>query len=549
MEKPWFKNWPDELPKTLRYPDIPLYRFLEKTAESSSNRTAIIYYDAQINFGELNNLTNKFLSALRDFGLRKGDRIALYLPNIPQFIIAYYGSLKNGLIIVPCNPMYKERELEHQLNDSGAKVIVTLDTLYSTVKNVQKITVLEKVIVTNAKEYAAAEAKIPYPYDDYKKTFPETIDFKEILERYEPSCDSTAVSENDLVNLQYTAGTTAFSKGVMLTNSNFVATTVGGAEWANIKANDVILGVPPFFHITGMVWCMNIALYVGATTIPVPRFEAEDSLEIIQKYKTTFTIAPTTFFVGLMNHPRFKSYDLKSLRLVYSGGAPVPASVQERWHDLTGGEILIAYGLSETCSPGIFNLVKKPKRGSLGVPFIDTDVKIVDSALGKELPIGETGEILVKGPQVAAGYWNKPEETVEAFRDEWLYTGDIGRIDEDGYIYYVDRKKDLINVSGYKVWPNEIESVLYQHPSVKEVAVIGVPDAYRGETVKAFVVLKYDEKDRVKEEDLINYCKESMAAYKYPRMIEFRDELPKSAAGKMLRRELKREEMEKRQES
>lgn len=546
MEKPWLENWPDGLPKTLKYPDVPLYSFLKKTAEKFPGRTAILYYGAKISFAELNNLTDRLVSALRDIGLKKGDRIALYLPNIPQFIIAYYGSLKNGLIIVPCNPMYKERELEHQLKDSGAKVIVTLDSLYPTVKNVEKATSIEKVIVTNAKEYATADAKIPSPYNENKRNFPDTLDFREILEGYKPSKDSTPVSGNDLVTLQYTAGTTAFSKGVMLRNSNFVATTVSGTEWCSIKASDVILGVPPFFHITGMVWCMNIPLYVGATTIPVPRFEPEDCLETIQRYKATFTIAPTTFFIGLMNYPNFKSYDLSSLHLVYSGGAPVPVSVQERWCNLTGVEILIAYGLSETCSPGIFNPVKKPRRGSLGMPFIDTDVKIVDTVSGAEVPIGETGEILIKGPQVAIGYWNKPEETAETFKDGWLYTGDIGRMDEEGYFYYVDRKKDLINVSGYKVWPNEIESVLYQHPSVKEVAVIGIPDAYRGETVKAFVVLKQDEKDQVKGEDLINFCKERMAAYKYPRAIEFKNELPKSAAGKILRRELKKAEIEKR---
>lgn len=545
MEKLWLKNWPERLPQTLKYPDVPLYSFLEKTAERLPNRAAIIYYGAQINFGSLNNLASRFCTALRDMGLRKGDRIALYLPNTPQFIIAYYGSLKNGLIVVPCNPMYKERELEYQLKDSGAKVIVTLDSLYSNVRNVEKETSVEKVIVTNAREYAGADAEIPPPYNEGKRTFQNTLDFKEILGQYEPSQGSTPVSGNDLVTLQYTAGTTAFSKGVMLSNSNFIATTVGGAEWCNFKENDVILGVPPFFHITGMVWCMNIPIYVGAVTIPIPRFDAEDCLETIQRYGATFTIAPTTFFIGLMNFPEFKSYDISSLKLVYSGGAPVPVSVQERWHNLTGVEMLTAYGLSETCSPGIFNPVERSKRGSLGIPFIDTDVKIVDTQSGVELPLGEAGEILIRGPQVALGYWNKPRETAEAFKDGWLYTGDIGFMDVEGYVYYVDRKKDLINVSGFKVWPNEVESVLYQHPSVKEVAVVGVPDAYRGETVKAFVVLKQDERGRVGEEDLISFCRERMAAYKYPRSIEFREEIPKSAAGKILRRELKMEEMRK----
>ncbi|WP_018086916.1 long-chain-fatty-acid--CoA ligase [Desulfurispora thermophila] len=511
-----------------------LQSLLFESARKHPAKTALIFYGHQISYAQLAGAVQRAASVLYEMGLRKGDRLALMLPNCPDFVIAYYAVLSLGGIVVNTNPMYVEREIEHQVNDSGARMIITLQDLYFRVKNIRPHTPLEKVMLTG---FSGKPASLP---DD-------TLWFPDFYAQDRPAPPAVEINPvEDVALLQYTGGTTGVSKGAMLTHYNLYANSQQTDHFfIGEERKQLTLGVLPFFHVYGMSSCMNLAIAAGSTLILVPRFLPEEIAKIIREYKPTYFPGVPTMFIALMNYPDFKEYG--NVMIYNSGGAPMPVDLIYRFQELlkgTGAEFAEGYGLSEAspvthCNP-TFGL-NKP--GSIGVPFPATDAAVADPATGQFLPPGQVGELVVRGPQVMKGYWNMPEESAQVLKDGWLFTGDMARMDEDGYFYIVDRKKDMIVASGYNIYPREVEEVLFQHPKVQEAVVAGVPDAYRGETVKAYIVLKQGESATA--EEIVAYCKEKLAPYKVPKLIEFRAELPKSAVGKLLRRKLVEEERQK----
>lgn len=512
---------------------------LAESAQKYPDNVAIIFYGKKITYAELEKRVNRLASALYEMGLRKGERVSLMLPNSPDFVISYYAILTLGGIVVNTNPMYVERELEYQLNDSGSRMIITLADLYPRVKSVQPNTGLERIILTSftgqPDELPGDAAWLP---DLYTTDRPDP-----------PAVEIDPVE--DVALFQYTGGTTGVPKAAMLTHFNLYANVCqsdhffSGGAW-----KERIIGVLPFFHVAGMTSCMNICIAAGTTMIPVARFVPADVVKIIDEYEPTFFNGVPTMYTALLNSPDTKDYQGYGKVMFYkSGSGPIPDELMQAMKarlEGTGSIINEGYGLSEasptviSCPP--FDL--KYRRGSIGIPYPGTHAAIVDVETGtKVLPPGEVGELIIQGPQVMKGYWNRPEETAKALRNGWLYTGDMARMDEDGYFYIVDRKKDIIIAGGYNIYPREVEEVLFQNPKVMEAVVIGVPHEYRGETVKAFVVLK--EGQSATEEEIIAFCKERLAPYKVPKLVEFRRELPKSAVGKLLKRKLVEEAKEK----
>jgi long-chain acyl-CoA synthetase len=555
FEKPWFKFWPEGVRKHIDYPEIPLSDFLKKTAGKYPDQTAIVYFDREITYRELNLASDKFATALSDLGVKKGDKVALFLPNVPQFIISYYGVIQIGAVETAISPLYKEREVEHQLNDSEAETIVVLDALYPILAKVLAKTKVKRVIVTRLKEFMpSAEAflgsllgRIPSHRVERK---PNIYFFQELLRKYDANPPKVEINPlEDLVALQYTGGTTGVSKGAMLTHMNLVSNAIMCAEWLRGReGEETYLTVLPLFHIYGMTTSMNAPIYSGGKLIMLPRFDQEGSLKAIEKHKITIFSGAPTMYSMLLSNPNLKKYDLTSLHFCVSGAGPLPPEVQKKWMEITGGALIEGYGLTEsspvTHSNPLDRSMRTVKVGSIGLPYPDTDAKIMDMETGKnELKLGQEGELVIKGPQVMKGYWKMPEESAAVLRDGWLYTGDIGRMDEDGYFYITDRKKDLIKYKGYSVYPREIEDVLYEHLAVKLCAVVGKPDAVSGEIPKAFVVLK--EGMTATEEEIKKFVNERVAPYKAVREVEFRTELPMTSVGKLLRRVLQEEERKK----
>jgi len=537
--KPWLKFWPKGVPQFIEYPKVPLFGLLRKTVEKQPNNTAIIFSDDKMKFKELNTLSDRFATALTDMGVRKGDKVALFLPNVPQFVISYYGVLKVGAVIVPVNPLFKERELEHQLNDSEAETILVLDTLYQIVKSVRDKTRLKRIIMTSMGVPTLKVMREPGVYF-----------FEGLMEKYPPEPARVEIdSKKDLAVLQYTGGTTGTPKGAMLTHYNLVSNAVAFAEWLHGReGEEVFMTVLPLFHIYGMTTSMNAAIYLAGTMVLVPRFDPVGVLKAVEKHRVTIFCGVPTMYAVLVSHPDVTRYDLSSVRSCISGASPLPPEVQKKFMGVTGGVLVEGYGLTESspvthCNP-IDLTMKTVKVGSIGLPLPDTDAKIVDIETGeRDLRPGEVGELVVKGPQVMKGYWKMPDETVKVLSDGWLHTGDVGRMDEDGYFYITDRKKDLIKYKGYSVYPREVEDVIYEHPAVKMCAVVGKPDPVAGEIPKAFVVLKEDA--TATEEEIIRFVEEKIAPYKSVREVEFRKELPITPVGKVLRRALREEERKK----
>jgi len=555
--KPWYKNWPPNVPKTIAYPEVPLPDLLRRTAQKHPSQTAIVFLGKKITYQELDTLIDRFATALHNLGVQKGDRVALFLPNIPQFMISYYGSLKLGAIITAVSPLYKERELEYQLNDSGAEKLIFLDTLYPVVKAVKEKTKLKHIIVASVGEYLPSAKRIigsllgKVPKLSVPKE-PGVYYFKELVEKHPPQPPKVEINEKeDLAALQYTGGTTGVPKGAMLTHFNLVSNAVACAHWLYGKdaqakeAQDTFLTVLPLFHIYGMTTAMNAPIYLAGTMIMLPRPDPTEILKSIQDYKVTVYCGVPTLYAMLINRPDINKYNLKSIKFCISGSAPLPSEVQKKFMDITGGVLVEGYGLTESspvthCNP-LDPTLKTVKVGSIGLPWPDTDAKIVDVKTGeKELPTGKVGELVINGPQIMKGYWNMPEENAAVLRDGWLYTGDIGKMDEEGYFYIADRKKDLIKYKGWSVYPREIEDGIYEHPAVKLCAVVGKPDPEVGQIPKAFIVLK--EGAKASDEEIKKFVKSKVASYKAIREVEFRTELPMTLVGKVLRRTLREEE-------
>ncbi|MEN2467629.1 long-chain-fatty-acid--CoA ligase [Ornithinibacillus sp. FSL M8-0202] len=554
-QKRWHDLYPNEIPTSLSYDERPLQDFLKDTVSQYGEKKALYFMGKELTFAELYEQASKFANYLQGLGVEKGDRIAIMLPNSPQSVIAYYGSLMAGAIVVQTNPLYTERELEYQLTDSGSKVIVCLDILVPRVTNVKKDTQLEHMIVTGIKDYLPFPKNLIYPFIQKRQynmvvKVEESADthvWTEIMDKAQVKYEEVFVDPvEDVAILQYTGGTTGYPKGVMLSHRNLVANAKMCEAWIYEmkKGEDIILGVLPFFHVYGMTAVMNISIFTASKMILLPKFDAGDVLKTIHKQKPTVFPGAPTIYIGLLNHPDLNKYDLSSVNACISGSAPLPVEVQEKFESVTGGKLVEGYGLTESSPVTHANFIyEKRVSGSIGVPWPDTDAKILNMETYEEVEAGEIGELAVKGPQIMMGYWNRPEDTENTLKDGWLLTGDLGYMDENGYFFIVDRKKDMIIAGGYNIYPREVEEVLYEHEAIQEVVVAGVPDPYRGETVKAYVVLK--EGYHVTEEELNTFCRERLAAYKVPRIYDFRDELPKTAVGKILRRQLVDEEKSK----
>jgi long-chain acyl-CoA synthetase len=557
-ERLWFKRYDKNVPRSLAYPNVPLFKFLDDAAAKFPDRVAVTFLGKQITYRTLLAMVDSFARGLSELGVKKGDRVALYLPNVPHMIIGYYGVLKAGGVCVMTNPLYTERELAHQVKDSGAKVLVTLDLdLTLTKVNAIKDQVgLERVIVGRVSDFLPFPKNLLYPIAKRKDlaTMPSSsayVRFRDLLSRSAPVPPSVAVEPDDVGVLMYTGGTTGVSKGAMLTHRNLVANALQVWCWATSGAmsdtpQDSLLAVLPLYHSFAMTVCMNLAVRAGARVILFPsrpKPDLSDLLTMIRDEQPTLLPGVPTLYTAMANNPRIKDYKVNSIRVCVSGAAPLPNEVLQRFETITGAKILEGYGLSETspvasCGP----LQGERKVGSIGIPMPNTELRIMDQDAGTtELKQGEPGEICIKGPQVMKGYWNRDEETKSVLRDGWLYTGDIGKMDEDGYFFIVDRKKEMIITGGFNIYPREVEEVLYAHPKVLEAAVIGVPDERSGARVKAFVVLR--EGEIATADEIIAFCREQLAAYKVPKHVEFRKELPKSNIGKVLRRVLKEEEL------
>ncbi len=549
-KRPWLNSYPDWVSDSLEIGSATARDDFFRTARSRPDAPAIYYFDHMISYGEVNRLSDSLAVAFRDLGLENGDRIILHLQNIPQFLISVYAAWKVGLIVVPLNPMYKEHELSYFFNDSGARLLITHDEIAESLDlSFLDRTKVKHVITTSALDPFPMGVCVSESLRGVKRIkVPGCLNFVDILQKYQhKTLDYSEVTPNTVAYLTYTSGTTGQPKGAMNTHGNIAFNARVYQVAMRIDSNDVILGVAPLFHVTGEVAHSAIAALAGIPLVLFYRFDPGEALRLIERWKVTMTVASITVYIAMMNHPDIKTRRLDSFVKAYSGGAPVSKALVDQFEDLTGLRLHNVYGMTETNSPS--HIVPLGESApvdsesgalSVGLPVPNCVSKIMDLQEGtRELAPGEVGEIVNRGPMIVPGYWNKPEETAHAIREGWLFTGDVGKMDEQGWFYLVDRKKDLIIASGYKVWPRDVEDVLYQHPAVREAAVVGVPDSYRGETVKAFVALKEGSEGTVTADEIISFCKSRMAAYKYPRQVEFVPAIPKTLTGKFLRKDLR----------
>ncbi|MHA1168115.1 MAG: long-chain-fatty-acid--CoA ligase, partial [Candidatus Hodarchaeales archaeon] len=558
-EKLWFKSWPEGVKKTTSYPRITLNDHFERAVKKKPDMVYLTFSGVSYTFREINELSDKFATALSKLDIIKKDRVAIFMPNLPQFVIAFYGAMKTGAIVVPCNPVYGSKDLKFQLNDAGVSIIIVLDLLYATVEEIRDdCPELKHVIVASVGELFSPikrllgrlAGKLPKS-PPVRNTDPK---FLQLIDSTDPEPLTVEFDPvEDIALLQYTGGTTGKPKGAMLTHYNLVANLKQAHEWLiNIVVEDEsFVGALPFFHLFGLMTIMLAAVQLEATIhlVPDPR-KFKMIFEIIHKEKPAYFHGVPTLYLALLNSPLFKNYDLSSLKACISGAAPLPVQLANDFEKATSGETIIVegYGMTELSPIATINPADKENRkvGSVGLPVPDTDVRIIDPELMKELPPGEIGEIAVSGPQVMKGYWNRPDETEFVLREfngsVYMFTGDLGYMDDDGFFFVVERIKDMINVSGYKVFPREVEEILFTHPDIKEAAVVGVHDDYRGETVKAFIVTK--DGSELTQKDLYEFCRGKIAKYKIPRIVELRYSLPLTAVGKVYRRGLRDESKE-----
>lgn len=554
-DKPWLSHYEPGVPEKIDYEAICLPDILERSAERFPDRMALLFEGYGVAYRELKQMVDRFAAVLNGFGVRKGDRVAILLPNLFPCVIGYFSILKLGGIVVMNNPLYSDRELTYQLNDSGAKTILTLDLLANRVIDLRPKTGIDRIVFTTIGDYLPFPKKFLFRLFGRLKRLSATVKAADNLYRWKDLMAGTtdaspdvALSFDDIAMYQYTGGTTGISKGVTLTHGNLSKQVQQIAAWFPLfePGTQVMLGALPFFHVFGLSTAMNFSVYMGWGNILVPKPQTEVLLETIRKYRPTFVPLVPAMFIGMLNHPDIKKMDLSCIRGCFSGSAPLPVEVIRDFEGKTGSVIVEGYGLTEAspvthvnpCSGG------KRKVGSIGLPVSDTCCRIVDLEDGStDVSVGESGELLIKGPQVMAEYLNRPEETDRVLKDGWLCTGDIATMDTEGYFFIIDRKKDMIISGGFNIYPRDVEEVFFEHPKVKEACCIGVPHPRRGEVVKMFVVLK--ENNSADAEEFIDYCKTRLAKYKWPAEIEFRTSFPKTNVGKILRKELKSEEAAK----
>jgi len=560
---PWLAHYDPGVPATIDIPNIPLPTVLTEAAGRVGNRDALIFYNRRISYLQLELAADRFARALMRMGIGRGDRVAICLPNVPQFPIVFFGTLKAGAIAVPTNPLYTAHELRHQLKDSGARVMITLDILYPTLHEVRDETDLERIIITEVGDYLPFPLSKLYPIkraqEQRGKPYygvaelrkdPKISLLRDVLARDHthggryPLIELPPPANSDeIAILQYTGGTTGLSKGAMLTHRNLLSDALICATWSGQKRFEqhTSLAVTPFFHVYGMTVGLLMCVYNGYTIALLPRFIPADVLKAIEHYRPElFPGIPTMYLAITREIEKRGKGDISSVQICLSGAAPLLHEVQDRFEKLSGAKVVEGYGLTEASPVTHSNPISGDRRiGTIGLPMSNTEACIVDPKTGAVLPPGEIGEIVVRGPQVMLGYWNRPEETARVLKDGWLHTGDIGTMSADGYFTIVDRAKDLIIAGGYNIYPREVEEVLARHPAVQECVVVGVPDDYRGETVRAYIVLK--EGKKATPDEIIDFCKRDLAIYKVPKQIVFRPELPKTLVGKVLRRVLREE--------
>ena len=555
QEKIWLKSYAPGVPHEIDFEKMTLPEALNRAARSYPESTALLFMGKRLSYFELDRLVNRFARVLLDLGVKRGEKVALLLPNLPQTVIAIYAAFRIGAVAVMNNPLYTERELEYQFNDSDSKVLVSLDLLHPRILKIKDKTNIEKVIYCHINDYLPFPKKQLFPLvkkQMYRKFEPQEgfHEFFPIIQKYPDAPMETASNWDEIGAFIYTGGTTGVSKGVMLTHANLSCNVQQFSAWFPDlkKGEESVLAVFPFFHSAGFTAIMNLCIWNGYADILVPRPDPSTVIEMLKKFKPNYLPAVPTIFVGLLNTPEFRQMDLSFIKGFFSGAAPLAADTLQQLKDLTGATMLEVYGLTETTPIAtVTPWGGKIKPGTVGTPVPSTDVRIMDVDTGRdEQKIGTPGEIVIKGPQVMKGYYKKSEETAAVLKEGWLYTGDIGMFDADGYLTIVDRKKDMIIASGYNVYPREIDEILFQHPKILEACSIGVPDPYRGETVKAYVVVKPGE--TLTAEEVIQYSREKLAAYKAPKMVEFIEALPKSAVGKILRKEVKEMDRKKSQQ-
>jgi len=559
IDRPWLGSWPAGVPKSIEYPEISVDELLRRAAKDYADRPAISFYGKSISYRELDAAADRFAAGLRKIGVRRGDRVSLVLPNTPHFVVAFFAVLRAGGIVVQTNPLYTARELESLWTDAGVETVIALDLFWHNVSKAKTGARVKRVVICDVGEFLKTPLRQLYPIKkkrDLKKQghWPLVIPQEEGLHRFADLARTpggptpeTLGSADDVAVLQYTGGTTGTSKGAMLTHRNLVANAMQTAAWLPEGAHgpEKVLGAIPLFHVYGLTAVMLFSIVMGNEVVlyPNPR-EIGAILKLINKTKPSLFPGVPTMYIAILRHPKLAKYDLRSIRACISGAAPLPNEVRKQFESATGGRLVEGYGLTEASPVTHCNPLNGVVKECIGIPFPDTDAKVVDADnSSKDLAQGEVGELAVRGPQVMKGYWNKPEETAMVLRNGWLLTGDLAKMDPDGYFYIVDRKKDMILCSGYNVYPREVEEVLFMHPAIGEAAAIGVPDPYRGESVKAFVVLKAGK--TATEADIIAFCKERLAPFKVPKAVEFATALPMSLVGKVLRRQLREQELAK----
>ncbi|PCI24521.1 MAG: long-chain fatty acid--CoA ligase [SAR324 cluster bacterium] len=554
QDKPWLQHYEQAVPASIDYYEQSLSEQLEQSAAKFPKRMALSFQGYEVNYQQLLTMVNRFANCLQNLGVHKGDSVSILLPNLIPCVVAYHAALKIGAIVVMNNPLYSDPELEHQFNDSNSKILITLDLLMKRMVALRSKTKIKKIIYTSIGDYLPFPKSILFPLVAKKKGLAAAVTptkgvykWKDLLKKFSANFKKQPSSLNDLAMYQYTGGTTGVSKGVMLSHRNLSYQTQQLDAWFSSFAsggNEVMLGALPFFHVFGLSCSMNLAISAGWGNILIPKPQPAELLEAIRKFHPTFAPLVPTMFIGMLNHPDIEKTDLTSIKGCFSGSAPLPVEVIKEFSQKTGSTISEGFGLTESTPVTHINPMKgKCKIGSIGLPLPDTDCRIVDLETGeREIPVGAVGELIIRGPQVMQGYLNRPEETAETLRDGWLYTGDIARMDEEGYFFIVDRKKDMVICSGFNVYPRDIDEVLFQNHSIEEACCIGIPHPTRGEQVKAFVVLK--EGKKLTEKEVIDFCKDKLAVYKLPTQVEFRKELPKSNVGKILRKDLREQELQ-----
>jgi long-chain acyl-CoA synthetase len=550
--KNWLKSYDQGIPENIKFKDILISQYLEASTKKFPDNPALIFQGYNLTFTQLSEMVAKFAAALKEEGLQKGDSIALLLPNVIPCVVAYYAILKIGAIAVFNNPLYADRELEHQLTDSNAKFLITLDLLANRMVKLRDKTNIKTIVYTSIGDYLPFAKRLLFPLVAKKRGLAADVSpakdlykFKDFISRGTPDYTQADVKMDDVAMYQYTGGTTGVSKGVMLTHRNISHQIQQLEAWfpGFEKGAEIMLGALPFFHVFGMSVSMNFAIRMGWANVLVPKPQPEPLLESISKFKVTFAPLVPTMYIGMLDHPDMDNTDLSSIKGCFSGSAPLPLDVITNFQEKTGGIIVEGFGLTESTPVTHVNPFHGTrKQGSIGIPISNTECKIVDLVdKTREMPLGEPGELLIRGPQVMKGYLNKPEATKETItEDGFLLTGDVATMDEDGYFYIVDRIKDMILSGGFNVYPRDIDEVLFQHPKILEACSIGIPHPKRGEAVKAFVILK--EGQEMTSQEVIDYCDTKLAKYKLPVEVEFRQELPKSNVGKILRKDLRAQE-------